>query len=103
MSLQKRIPYRNKKLLKASNGRSCVRCHIDDGTIVRAHYTGFRQHTFGKGTSQKCDDHASADLCIECHTYFDQETQHKSIEKSEEFLTLILLTLKRDFEEGVIR
>lgn len=101
--LTKRTPYRNKKLLKASNGRSCVRCDADDGTIVRAHYTGFRQYTFGKGFGQKCDDHASADLCMACHRYFDIETSHKDIEKSEEFLTLIMLTLRRDFVEGVIK
>ena len=100
--LTKRKPYRNKKLLKASNGRSCIRCGNQNGTTVRAHYTGFRQHLFGKGISQKCDDHASADLCGECHIYFDQDTSYKDIEKSEEFLMLIILTLKRDFDEGII-
>lgn len=101
--IPKRKPLVLKKLRNASNGRSCVRCGVEDETIVRAHYTGLRQHVFGKGMSQKCDDHVSADLCYGCHKYFDIDTEYKSIEKSEEFLTLCMLTLRRDFDEGVIK
>ena len=97
-------PYRNRKLLSASAGRSCVRCGRDDGTIVRAHYTGPRQHAYGKGKGQKGSDHVAADLCMECHAAFDQYRGWESkLDMSEEFLHLCMLTLWRDLEEGVIK
>lgn len=98
-------PYRNRKLLAASQGRPCVRCSRDDGTVCRAHYTGPRQHAYGKGRGQKGSDHIAADLCMECHGLFDRycgEWADKT-DMSEEFLHLCVLTLWRDFEEGVIR
>jgi len=98
----KRQYVRSKKLLNASNGRPCARCGRQDGTIVRCHYTGFRQHSFGKGRGIKADDHCSADLCKSCHAYFDNPKQHKSIEASEEFMYLILMALRQDFIEGII-
>ena len=99
-------PYRNKKLLAASNGRPCVRCHKNDGTTVRAHYTGVRQHQYGKGLGQKGHDFISADLCGSCHAHFDQyqgANTSTKIDLSEEFLHLCMLSLARDFEEGIIK
>lgn len=108
MMLAKRKPYVNKKLRQASEGRSCVRCEWDYGRliysgVVRCHYTGLRQHAFGKGRGQKVDDYVSADLCPECHGYFDVEIERKSAEKSEEFMFYCFLTLRRDFDEGILR
>ena len=85
----KRIP----SLLALAKHSACVRCEADDGTIVAAHYTGIRQHSYGKGRSLKGSDIAVAFLCCDCHKYFDQPTERKSIERSEEFLHCIMLTL----------
>jgi hypothetical protein len=101
--MQKSNAWRSKKYLHAANGESCIRCGTDDGTIVSAHYTGIRQHTYGKGRGIKCDDLATADLCQACHTYFDQPAQRKSIETSEEFLHCIVMTIIRRVKAGVLK
>ena len=75
--------------------QSCVRCGADDGTVVLAHYTGLRQHALGKGRGIKAHDIAGAHLCHACHLFFDNPTERKSIEMSEEFLFLIVLTAIR--------
>ena len=78
--------------------QSCVRCGADDGTVVLAHYTGIRQHSLGKGRGIKCSDIAGAHLCHACHLFFDNPTERKSIEMSEEFLFLVVLTAIRVHE-----
>lgn len=76
-------------------GKICVRCGAQDGTIVPAHYSGFRKHTYGAGTGIKVDDRLTADLCGVCHEYMDS-VRIDDIQHSEEFLHLIFLTqLKR--------
>lgn len=91
------------KLLQASKGRPCVRCNRQDGTVVRAHYTGLRQHSYGKGKGIKGSDHISADLCRECHEFYDRPQQRKNVDASEEFLHYCMMSLWRDFEEGIIK
>lgn len=101
--LKKREPYRNKKLLQASKNRPCAMCGTKDGTEVRAHYTGCRQQSFGKGTSQKCDDYCSCTLCHKCHTKMDNyDLFDDGLAQSERFMFLILKELKRDIEEGLL-
>ena len=73
----------------------CVRCYKQDGTVVLAHYCGPRQHHMGKGMSIKGGDVYGAHLCAECHTYFDQYKDGNTVERSEEFLFLCLLTARR--------
>jgi hypothetical protein len=80
-----------------------VRCGRNDGTVVACHYTGLRQHFYGKGTRIKCSDVATADLCGACHIYFDQPDTRKSVERSEEFLHCILMTLIRRLQDGVLK
>ncbi len=98
----KQKAWRSKNYTDAAADQECVRCWKSDGTIVAAHYTGLHQHQYGKGRSIKCSDIATADLCHDCHTWFDQPTERKSIERSEEFLHCILMTIIRrldgDFE-----
>jgi hypothetical protein len=90
----------SKKTLAMAKDQDCVRCG-SNGTTVTAHYTGLRQHQFGKGFGVKCDDVASAWLCHECHDYFDKQiTERKSIERSEEFLFLIVMTNIKRFGDG---
>ena len=101
--MQKQPNWRSKKYTDAAANQVCVRCGRYDGTIVACHYTGFRQMTYGKGFAEKCSDIATADLCSKCHTYFDEPTEYKSVDRSEEFLHCILLTLIRRLAEGVLK
>lgn len=112
-SMLKVNPIRSKKAMAAANGRSCVNCGTQDGTVVRAHYTGLRQQLYGKGRGIKGHDCIAADLCQRCHSKFDQmkmgssltsdsTTIVKKMDQSEQFLHLCALTLVRDIEEGVL-
>ena len=94
---------RSRKYLDGAEGQSCVRCGSADESVVSCHYTGLRQHHYAKGRSVKCHDICIADLCSQCHKYFDQPKTHKSIEASEEFLHYIMLTILRRIEDGIIK
>lgn len=102
-------PIRDKKLTSASRDRACSCCEKRDGTVVRCHYSGMRQHTYGKGRGIKCHDLAAADLCIECHAKFDNyemgqgDTKlQRDIDQSEQFLHCVMVTLVQDWKEGII-
>ena len=45
--------------------RYCMNCGAPAQDM--AHYSGFRQHEFGKGRGVKCDDYFSAPQCRSCH------------------------------------
>ena len=94
-------PWRSKRYTDAANGQACVRCGEQE-TVVAAHYTGLRQHTYGKGRGLKPDDIVTADLCVNCHAWLDSP-KRKSIERSEEFQHLILMTLRRRIADGVLK
>lgn len=95
--------WRSRTYTQAAQGQPCVRCGRHDGTVVAAHYCGIRQHWYGKGRGLKPHDIATADLCMVCHQWFDQPTERKSIERSEDFLHCILLTIMRRLEDGVLK
>ena len=107
-SVPKRPIYRNRKWLNAAEGQSCVNCGAQDGTVVAAHYQGYRAGRYGKGKGQKPDDYLVADLCHKCHSKFDtyevadpnQTEFQKKIDHSEQFQHLILLTIKRRLAQG---
>ena len=99
---------RSKKITQAAKGRSCVCCGVEDGTIVRAHYSGMRQHQYGKGRGIKGHDCVAADLCIRCHGKFDkyemgngETSELRAIDQSEQFLHFCVMTVVRDIDEGV--
>ena len=101
---------RSKKLLAAAEGQSCVNCGVRDGTVVAAHYSGMRQHAFGKGKGIKGHDLCIADLCAKCHSKFDQykvsnfDSQYmRDIDQSEQFLYLVIKTLIRRVNDEVIK
>ena len=96
-------PIRSTKLTQASKGRTCVNCGADDGTIVRAHYSGIRALSYGKGRGIKGHDVIAADLCARCHNRLDQYTDGNAIDQSEQFLHLCALTLVRDIRDGVYK
>lgn len=107
MVMIKQKNYRSKKLLDAA--RDCPCCMMcdkpNDGTIVAAHYQGFRQHALGKGTGIKPSDAAAAFICSECHDMVDGRTPGASqnqIERSEEFLFAVVKTHDYLLSEGVM-
>ena len=106
-----KLKIRSKKYLAAARGQSCTRCGVNDGTVVAAHYTGFRSHQFGKGTGTKVHDLLVADLCMECHVFFDTpcpphaDEEHRwqwKNEMSEEFMFCVAMTQIRRCEQGIL-
>jgi len=106
--------FRSKKILNAA--RDCPHCMMcgnpNDGTIVAAHYQGFRQHELGKGMGMKPTDSATAYLCHQCHDAVDGRSNEKTIDvissvnpivPSEEFLFAIVKTHDWLLSEGVIK
>ena len=91
------------KIRASADGESCTRCEANDGTIILAHYTGFRQHSYGKGMGYKGSDVVAAYLCSKCHFRLDNPTARKSVEASEEFLHCCALTFMRLVENGVLK
>lgn len=85
-----------------AQGQSCVRCGIEDGTIVCCHYFGPRRHSYGGGMSCKGSDVVSAHLCAKCHRFMDSLSRDKDQRwiHSEEFLHLCWLTWLRLIEQG---
>lgn len=98
--IPKQKPIRSKPLLRAANGRSCVRCGIDDGTVCKAHYEGTRQHQYGKAKGMKGHDVIACDLCADCHAHLSNDK--RGIEHDEEMSHLCWLTLIRDYQDGLI-
>ena len=98
------MTFRSRKLLDADAGKPCVRCGCEDGTIVPAHYTGVRRNAFGGGLGIKVADILTARLCRKCHEWIDTLSRDKEDrwEHSEEFLTLIALTIVKRLEEGIL-
>jgi hypothetical protein len=101
---------RSKKLLAAARGQSCINCGVNDGTVVAAHYSGMRQHSFGKGRGIKGHDLCVADLCMKCHSAFDNyevsdldNKYMRDIDQSEQFLYLVIKTLIRRVNDEVIK
>jgi hypothetical protein len=102
--------FRSKKYLAAAEGQACVHCGVRDGTVVAAHYTGYRGHEFGKGKGIKVSDLLVADLCTTCHSAYDSHRISnlsgeyiRKIDQSEQFLTDIARTLARRIEQGVLK
>lgn len=101
--LAKRAPYRNRRLLDAAEGESCIRCNTNDGTVVAAHYSGMGAHQLGKGMGQKADDHCTAHLCARCHAEMDSYAEGNGDARAAEFLLLILKTQRRLLDKGILK
>lgn len=101
--IEKRNPYKSRKLLDRIGELPCVRCGAMDGTIVAAHYCGDYQHLLGKGMGSKVTDVAVAALCYKCHCEMDQYKDGNTTERSEEFLYLITITHEALFKAGYLK
>jgi hypothetical protein len=99
------MTFRSPTLLKAARDQPCIRCGIQDGTVVAAHYTGARRLNYGGGLGIKVADCLCAHLCSGCHAYMDTLSRNKAaaFDHSEQFLHLIALTLIRLFEQEVVK
>ena len=95
-------PWRSRPYLDLSyvEGKTCVRC----GKLgcEPCHYSGQYSDRLGKGGAQKSFDAAVADLCRECHVYFDLYHAGNDDVRAAEFLMLVLLTLHRNLQAGHI-
>ena len=108
--IEKTHNIRSKKYTQAAEGQTCIRCGSMHGVCL-AHYTGQRQHQYGKGRGIKGHDVIGADLCSggdnTCHEYFDQykwkDDGLTEDQASEEFLHLCALTLVRRVQHGVVK
>lgn len=111
MSLAKREPYRNKKILASANGQSCTwpGCCVEDGTIVAAHSN---MGIHGKSTGRKADDLFVAFLCHKHHYYYDNEPENVTIKNNEyvfqglkewNFMRAMSETLRRLLDAGIIK
>lgn len=90
------------KHTQAAKNQSCVRCGIEDGTIVLAHYTGPMAHKVGKGKGLKGHDLAGAWLCRVCHDLLDGRTPSEWTpeERALELAVLSLQTVCIRYEQG---
>lgn len=92
MNNQKDLPYRSKFIMNAAKDAPyCMDCgKPNDGTIVGCHYTGPRQHSFGKATGKKGTDSAVAYLCSHCHKDYDDYKDKNDVDRSERFLFAVV-------------
>lgn len=106
MSLQKQTPLVSKKLREACQGKRCVRCNRQDGTVCGRHNEGYRKSQYGKGGAQKCHDFALAQLCNACDDELSNDLPTKgttdAVAHAEEWNHLCLLTLIEREREGLI-
>lgn len=84
--------------LALAKDQTCVLCGSDHG-VVSAHYTGPRQHSYGKGRGVKGNDLITAHLCHYCHPSFDMPDNRKDYDMSELFLHAVALTIIRNTDK----
>ena len=90
------------KITEGARGQDCIRC--GNSGAYACHYSGPRQHDFGKGRGRKAHDLMSAEFCHKCDQEFTEGSTSPrwkdKWERSEEFMFHIGMTNIRRFEEG---
>ena len=91
-------------------GQACVCCGAKDGTVVAAHYQGYRSYLMGKGKASKPHDLFVAYFCSDCHAKFDgydtsdlDDKWLRKIDHSEQFMYYILKTLMVLYKQGHLK
>jgi hypothetical protein len=92
-------------LRETAHDQPCVRCGVNDGTTVLAHYFGPRRGSYGGGMGVKGSDAVAAILCQKCHYHMDTLARDKERkwELSEEMLHCCALTWIRWVEMKVLK
>lgn len=102
--LNKRQPYRNKKILNFAKGQDCTMnlpgfCNYNSETSVFAH---LNESFAGKGTAQKADDCAGFIGCSGCHTAYDTG----KIEEEDKYFYLLRAcyrTTRKLIDAGILK
>ncbi len=99
-----------KAMLDLAKGQACIRCGINDGTIVACHYQGLRSASLGKGEGIKTHNLFVAHLCSKCHAIVDSYDSSnfpdlfmRKIDRSEAFFYYIAKTWMRLHSQGKIK
>lgn len=93
------------KLTEAARGKSCIRCGVNDGTVVSCHMPGGSLRLLlGGGAGLKPPDIFCADLCRACHDHSDGRAPAGITRQDldNEFARDVLRTIKRRVDEGLI-
>lgn len=99
MSFQKRVTYRNKKILESAEGEACVICGNTETTV----FAHFNQSFAGKGIAQKADDCAGMFLCIQHHIQYDRPDPGQERLSDFHVLRGYYLTIRRLLDKGVLK
>lgn len=99
--MQKRIPYRNKRILEAANGEQCTlqgpNCNGRTDTTVFCH---LNEAYAGKGMRQKADDCAGFFGCFGCHADYDSN----NLDDADFYvLRAVTRTIRRLLDKGIIK
>lgn len=62
------MTFRSRKLLDLAEGKPCMNCGAQDGTVVAAH-SNLGEH--GRGYAHQAHDCFVAFLCWKCHSFLD--------------------------------
>ena len=108
MTLQKRKPFRSRKLLDAARGEQCTMllvgvCTADAATVIAAH-SGRAIH--GSGMGQKADDIFIAFACRACHDAYDGRTLHREWDRAcleDMWARAHARTIRRLLDMGVLK
>lgn len=93
------------KITEASRDSVCIRCNKPGA--YSCHYSGPRQHDYGKGRGIKANDLMTAEFCHGCDREFTEGSTSigwaNKWERSEEFLHWICMTNIRRLKNGVLK
>jgi len=104
MMFPKKKRWQSKKYRDAAKGQPCTMrllgiCNENPETTVLAHQNG-------AGMAMKSDDHDAADMCSDCHKFFDERAYEglpAGVYLDEEFERARLETIINRIERGVLK
>lgn len=104
--IEKRKPYRNKKIRQSARGEYCSMmlscCNGNPETVVFAH-SNYSED--GKGAGQKADDIFGAYMCSACHDAYDHRNNlfPNDEEMRDNFHRAMKRTWRRMIDKGVLK
>ena len=109
MNLQKRIPYRNKAILKSAEGEDCTMespwCNHNSETVCARHLNGTMGSIAGKVIGVKADDFAIFFGCQPCEDWYTTGYVGKETEAHRQISAAyaVLRTWRRLLDKGVLK